>query len=91
MNDHIITKTTIKRYEVTQIARFLKYDVHKEARTRYSLSLQKTCFKCGHKFQDEEYTYIGMIKGSLNQLFCKDCAEKIAKSLGKEIVILRNE
>ena len=91
MDEHIITKTTVKRYEVTVIAKFLKYDVFEESRVKHNLSLQKTCFKCHHKFQDGEYTYLGMIKGSKNQLFCKPCAEKIAESLGKEIVILRNE
>ena len=42
----------------------------------------KTCFKCGHKFEIDEWTYLGIIKGDKNRIFCKKCAEEIVKDLG---------
>ena len=79
--NYIIEKHITKRYEVTDIARFLKYDTFVDARKGMK-NTPKTCFKCSHKFEIDEWTYLGIIKGDKNRIFCKKCAEEIVKDLG---------
>lgn len=78
---YIIEKHITKRYEVTDIARFLKYDTFVDARKGMK-NTPKTCFKCGHKFEIDEWTYLGIVKGDKNHVFCQECAEEIVKKLG---------
>lgn len=79
--NYIIEKHITKRYEVTDIARFLKYDTFVDARKGMK-NTPKTCFKCGHKFNIDEWTYLGIVKGDKNHIFCQECAEEIVKKLG---------
>lgn len=80
---YIIEKTITRKYEVTDIARFLKYGVFADARKNMK-NTPKTCFRCHHKFDGDEYTYLGMVKGDKNRIFCESCAKHIAEILGKK-------
>ena len=83
MPNFIIEKHITKRYEVTDIARFLKYETFIGARKGMN-NTPKTCFCCGHKFSEEEYTYLGIVKGDKNRIFCENCAKDIGEIIGKE-------
>lgn len=80
--EYIFEEVIKKKHIITDIARFLKYAIFCAARKKLQRT-PTTCFECGHKFQPDEWTYIAMLKGELNQLFCETCANKIAKVLGK--------
>ena len=82
---YVIDKVIRKRYEVTDIGQFLKFSTFHNARKGMRFT-PCTCFCCNHKFTDDEYTYLGIVKGDKNRIFCKDCAERIAKKLGKESI-----
>jgi hypothetical protein len=81
--NYVIEKHITKKYEVMDIARFLKYATFVGGR-KGMRNTPKTCFRCGHKFTDDEYTYLGVVKGDKNRIFCKSCAEHIASIIGKE-------
>lgn len=78
----IIERHITRRYEVTDIARFMKFSVFHDARKNMRDN-PTTCFKCHHKFDDDEYIYLGIVKGG-NRIFCKACAEQISKELGQD-------
>ncbi len=83
MSEYVIEKHIVKKYEVTDIARFLKYETFLGGRIGMK-NTPKTCFKCGHKFTNDEYTYLGIVKGDKNRIFCEECAEEIRKVLDIE-------
>lgn len=83
MSKYVIEKHIVKKYEVTDIACFLKYETFVGGRKGMK-NTPKTCFKCGHKFADNEYTYLGIVKGDKNRIFCENCAEEIRKVLDIE-------
>ena len=78
--NYVIEKHITKKYEVTDIARFLKYATFVGGR-KGMRNTPKTCFRCGHKFTDDEYTYLGVVKGDKNRIFCETCGEHIRKCL----------
>lgn len=81
--NYVIEKHFTKKYVVTDIARFLKYETFVGSRNGMR-NTPHTCFRCGHKFNIDEYTYLGIVKGDKNRIFCKSCAEHIGDILGKE-------
>ena len=44
--------------------------------------VRHTCFKCNHKFQDNDFTYLGFLKKHKNEIFCEKCASEIAEVIG---------
>lgn len=81
--NYIIERQITKKYEVTDIARFLKYDTFVNGRKGLRKTPQ-TCFRCGKRFILGDFTYLGIVKGDKNRIFCKTCAEHIADIIGKE-------
>lgn len=81
--NYVIEKHIVKKYVVTDIARFLKYKTFVGGRNGMQ-NTPHTCFRCGHKFNLDEYTYLGIVEGDKNRIFCKSCAEYIGNILGKE-------
>lgn len=70
-------------YQVTQASEkpFMKFGTFRETRERLGLSVERRCFRCGHKFKDDEDIYLVMLKGTLNKFFCKECNDKALKDL----------
>ena len=81
--DYIIEKHFTKKYAVTDIARLLKFETFVEGRKGLR-NTPHSCFRCNHRFNLDEYTYLGIVKGDKNRIFCKSCAELIADIIGKE-------
>lgn len=55
----------------------------KELRESVNLSVQKTCFCCGHKFQPEDYISLAAFdKGMGNKFLCEKCKNIALKDLG---------
>ena len=68
----------VDKYDVYAICEFIL------ARTLFSANkkVRHTCFKCGHKLQDDHVVYIGLIKKHKNEIFCEKCANEIAEVIG---------
>lgn len=81
----IITKTITHHYEVLDVSAkpFMKFGTFRQTRERLNLKIEKTCFNCGHKFKDEENTYLAILKGSLNKLLCEECNKKALQDINK--------
>ena len=73
---YVIERQVVKRYEVTDMLRFMKYDFFTNARKGMSRT-PKSCFRCGHRFVDDEWIYLGVVKGDRNRIFCESCGEHI--------------
>lgn len=55
----------------------------KELRESSNLSVQKTCFCCGHKFQPEDFISLACFdKGMGNKFLCQKC-----KDIGTQIPV----
>ena len=68
----------VDKYDVYAICEFIL------ARTLFSANkkVRHTCFKCSHKFQDDDFTYLGFLKKHKNEIFCEECANEIAGVIG---------
>lgn len=79
----IITKITKRKYEVINAVNhpFMKFGTFRKIRERLGLSIEKCCFNCNHKFKDDEYIYLVIVKGTHNRLLCKDCNDKACDDL----------
>ena len=68
----------VDKYDVYAICKFIL------ASTLFSVNkkVRHTCFKCGHKFQDDDAVYLGFIKKHKNEIFCEKCAYEIAEAIG---------
>lgn len=82
---YVIEKHIVKKYDVMEIWKFLKFSVFCDARKKLG-NTPKTCFKCGHEFSEDEYIYLGVVKNDKNRIFCETCANEIAKELGEDEV-----
>lgn len=81
---YIVVRRTVRKYEVTYIRRFMTYAKFREAR-RGMENTPRVCFYCGAEFKDDEHIYLGMVKNSLNQIFCECCGEKISAVLNEGV------
>lgn len=87
---YIIEKHFTRKYEVVDICQFLLFSTFHSVRKGMRFN-PVVCFECGHKFADNEHTYLGIVKGDKNRIFCKSCAEKIALELGQELKSIKKE
>ena len=76
----IVKKTTTRSYEITKCVRW-ETTVGEVIETRKKIG-KKTpdlskCFSCGHKFAEDEYPYLAIVKGTKNQFLCTECAKKV--------------
>lgn len=76
-----ITKTkkqnyilTTQQFKVRDVHPFIRYEDYRKGREGSRQRVQKTCFRCRHKFSDTEQTWLAVIQGYHNELFCEDCA-----------------
>ena len=77
---YIIQRVIRKKYEVTDIVKFMTYCIFRG--TRKGMKHTPTeCFKCGHKFDDKDFIYLGVVKGDKNRIFCDSCAKEIENKL----------
>lgn len=78
-----IIKITKRIYKVLDANNktFLKFEQFRKSRESIGLSVQRRCFSCNHKFKDDEDTYLVMLSGTHNQLFCKECNDKALDDL----------
>lgn len=61
----------------------------KELRESSNLSVQKTCFCCGHKFQPEDFISLACFdKGLGNKFLCQKCKDIALKDLGDKNIYL---
>lgn len=81
--NYVIEKHITKKYEVTDIARFLKFETFLDGRKGMAHT-PNSCLRCGYKFVKDDYTYLGIVKGDKNRIFCASCGEHIASILGKK-------
>ena len=70
-----VIKITKNVYTVQQAVEkpFMKFGTFRATRERLGLSVIRRCFNCGHKFKDEDDTYLILFKNAPNQLFCERC------------------
>lgn len=80
-----VIKIIKNAYQVTQASEkpFMKFGTFREARERLGLSVERRCFRCGHKFKDDEDVYLILFRGTLNHLFCNNCNEQALNDLRK--------
>lgn len=74
--NYVIEKQVTNKYEVIDMVKFMKYDFFVNAR-KGMRSTPHTCFRCGRKFNEKEWIYLGVIKKQLNKIFCESCGEHI--------------
>lgn len=61
----------------------------KELRERFNLSVQKTCFCCGCKFQPEDYISVACFDNGVgNRFLCQKCKDIALKDLGDKNIYL---
>ena len=82
-----VIKITKRTYEVLHAVDkpFLKFGQFRKTRESIELPVQRLCFNCNHKFKEDDDVYLVMLKGTLNQLFCKKCNDKALADLRKEV------
>ena len=70
---------TVDKYEVYAICEFIL------ASTLFSVNkkVRHTCFKCNHKFQDDDAIYLGFLKKHKNEIFCEKCASQLPTPKGR--------
>ena len=68
----------VDKYDVYAICEFM----HAGELFAANKKVRHTCFKCNHKFQDDDFTYLGLIKKHKNEIFCEKCANEIAEVIG---------
>ena len=79
MSEYTITKVRTETFVVTDITRFMPFKTFAGARKNLSYT-PNTCFNCHHKFTDDEFIYLGIIKGKKNELFCEKCANELKEN-----------
>lgn len=80
-------KVTITRtYVVSQVMDrpFMKFGTFRKSREKLGLSVERKCFSCGHKFTDDEDTFLVFFNNTHNRLFCRECKEKALRELKNE-------
>lgn len=85
-----VVKITKKVYNVIGCETghlFGRFAHFKELRERANLSVQKTCFCCGHKFQPEDFISLAVFEGCSNRFLCEKCKEIALKDLGDDNII----
>ena len=61
----------------------------KQLRESSNLSVQKTCFCCGHKFQPEDLISVACFDtGAGNRFLCQKCKDIALKDLGDKNIFL---
>ena len=84
-----ITKKIYKAVGCEEGHIFGTFACFKELRENYNLSVQKTCFCCGHKFQPEDLISVACFdKGVGNILLCQKCKDIALKDLGDKNIFL---
>lgn len=80
-----ITKITKREYEVLHAVNkpFLKFGAFRNTREQLGLSVERCCFNCNHKFNDDDDIYLVIVKGTHNRLLCKKCNDKALNDLKK--------
>lgn len=82
-----ITKTITKTYEIYDCAKWEMY-VGETIMRREKIGMKTkdmtNCFACGHKFQSNDFPYIGLIRNHSNEFICADCARKVNPERVKE-------
>ena len=68
----------VDKYDVYAICEFM----HAGKLFAVNKKVRHTCFKCNHKFQDDDAVYLGFIKKHKNEIFCEKCANEIAEVIG---------
>jgi hypothetical protein len=59
---------------------FMLFGVFKQAREKYGMSVQSTCFWCRHPFEPETKMALACIKEHGNKLLCEKCADELLAS-----------
>lgn len=63
----------------------------KELRESANLSVQKTCFCCGHKFQPEDFISLAYFDKDMGCKFlCQKCKDIVLKDLGDKNTCLHS-
>lgn len=67
-------KITRQRIKVVEAVRkpFMKYGFFRKTRENLGLHCNKTCFKCGRKFKDEDDAFL-IITNKGNKIICESC------------------
>lgn len=75
-----ITKTRSTHYELRAVffPFISKYSRYKDAREKYRMSVQKTCFVC-HKHFNPELAIGLLFTDRGNKLICKPCIRRVAE------------
>lgn len=71
-------KVTVTRIYVVSQAMdrpFMKFGIFQQPRENLGLHVERKCFNCGHKFTDDEDTFLVLFKNTHNRLFCRECNE----------------
>lgn len=81
-----VVKITKKIYKAVGCEKghvFGTFAYFKELRESYNLSVQKTCFCCGRKFQPEDYISVACFDNGVgNRFLCQKCKDIALKDLG---------
>ena len=84
-----ITKKVYKAVGCEEGHFFGTFAHFKELRENLNLSVQKTCFCCGHKFQPEDFISLACFdKGLGNKFLCQKCKNIALKDLGDKNIYL---
>lgn len=73
---YVIEREVVKRYEITDMLRFMKYDFFTKAR-KGMRKTPRVCFRCGHEFVGSDWIYLGVVKGDKNRIFCEKCGKHV--------------
>lgn len=69
----------VDKYDVYAICEFM----HAGKLFAVNKKVRHTCFKCNHKFQDDDFTYLGFLKKHKNEIFCEKCASQLPQPKGR--------
>ena len=75
--NYVIEKHFTKKYEITEMNPFVQYRNLLGVIDVLGLKTPKTCFSCGKKFFENDFMYLGLVKGDKNRLFCETCGRLI--------------
>ena len=75
MSSVTIKKVRTEHFVLMELSKFMTYGTFSGARKGLKYT-PKSCFNCRHKFQDNEFIYLGIIQGKKNEIFCEKCADK---------------
>ena len=83
-----ITKRSVNTYKILSVISdnpaFL-FGEFKESRIKHGMSTARfeKCFKCNHRFTNDEPVYFACVSQKGNVFFCKDCADECSKEIRK--------